>query len=95
MAHFTTTTTAILNPRKLTDLRSLSFFPPTHLLTCLYLPACLPACCVLHCVAAPLQDDGVTYMVSGSTSAVDNDPQATLAHATRVSPATVSVWLHH
>ncbi|KAG7163691.1 Transcription factor RFX3-like [Homarus americanus] len=36
----------------------------------------------------PKQDEGVTYMVSGSTPTLDNDAQANLAHATRISPAT-------
>nr|XP_053646237.1 uncharacterized protein LOC128698162 [Cherax quadricarinatus] len=36
-------------------------------------------------------DEGVTYMVSGNTPTLDADAQANLAHATRVSPATVSV----
>ncbi|CAL4071843.1 unnamed protein product [Meganyctiphanes norvegica] len=46
---------------------------------------------------SPQTDGGVTYMVSGSggapgTAVLDADAQATLAHATRVSPATVQ-WL--
>ncbi|XP_066980337.1 DNA-binding protein RFX2-like isoform X2 [Macrobrachium rosenbergii] len=40
--------------------------------------------------ASPQTDEGVTYMVSGNTPALDADAQANLAHATRVSPATVS-----
>ncbi|XP_066980348.1 DNA-binding protein RFX2-like isoform X12 [Macrobrachium rosenbergii] len=42
--------------------------------------------------ASPQTDEGVTYMVSGNTPALDADAQANLAHATRVSPATVQ-WL--
>ncbi|XP_076046596.1 DNA-binding protein RFX2-like isoform X3 [Oratosquilla oratoria] len=42
--------------------------------------------------ASPQTDGGVSYMVSGANPALDADAQATIAHATRVSPATVQ-WL--
>ncbi|KAK7082837.1 Transcription factor rfx3 [Halocaridina rubra] len=47
-----------------------------------------------HCgnVHGVTLDEGVTYMVSGNTPTLDADAQANLAHATRVSPATVQ-WL--
>ncbi|XP_047484184.1 uncharacterized protein LOC125035917 [Penaeus chinensis] len=47
-----------------------------------------------HCgtVHGVTLDGGVTYMVSGNSPALDADAQANLAHATRVSPATVQ-WL--
>ncbi|XP_063853512.1 DNA-binding protein RFX2-like isoform X4 [Scylla paramamosain] len=38
------------------------------------------------------EEDGVTYVVSGGSPPLDADAQANLAHATRVSPATVQ-WL--
>ncbi|XP_045113401.1 DNA-binding protein RFX2-like isoform X7 [Portunus trituberculatus] len=38
------------------------------------------------------EEDGVAYVVSGGSPPLDADAQANLAHATRVSPATVQ-WL--